>query len=675
MYTFAALQAAHRFRNPQSAFVALLLSVACALSGQNASAQAHVVEGQQTSVYVDADAGSDQNSGTAAHPLRTLAAATRIALARNARQIGTKVLLNPGIYRETLAVGPTYHHSSAPLTYEAVKTGTAVIAGSDVFTDWLPWKGSSVIYAHPWHYRFGQCQVPQSWHFSIQPIVLRREMVFVNGTPLTQVLSSKQMQAGTFFVGEGAGELFIWPASGTDMSKALVEVAVRPETVEIRDRTDLVLRGLVFEHAATCINESGANIRSSRNVLIDSVQANWNNWGGLQLHSTSDVTVQNSIANYNGGVGFAGWRMKNSLYQYDESDYNNWRGAMGALYDWGMGGTKLMLMHGVTVKDLYAYRNHAQGLWFDTDNRDVTINNTTLSENFLGNLQVELNDGAISMENSTLCSGGQGINLVNSSGFSVQGTRFYNNGGTAHWQAQFYMAGQKGGRHFTDWETHEYHNVISANTTLSKNSFEDAGAQQAVFGTYQTGEDWNSFASTLKSDDNVWYDATRPAAFTLSGGKHATLTVWRQKTGQDRNSSWAPVASPSTGCAVPLPTYADFNLYADAPQYRTQHGKATVRLQVRSFGLGKITLTSGVGPLNSNAAPSGVIHLTANGLPSGVVTSLGAAALSSTENAVAEFTIDVSQSKSQGTVPVTIFARSGARVHSITVNVAISPGA
>ena len=112
--------------------------------------------------------------------------------------------------------------------------------------------------------------------------------------------------------------------------------------------------------------------------LVDQIQANWNNWGGIGISSSSQITVQNSVASHNGGVGFAGNTDLNTLFNANESDYNNWRGAMGALYDWGMGGTKLMYMHSATVTNHYSYRNQAQGLWFDTDSKNVSIDHATL---------------------------------------------------------------------------------------------------------------------------------------------------------------------------------------------------------------------------------------------------------------------------------------------------------
>ena len=118
------------------------------------------------------------------------------------------------------------------------------------------------------------------------------------------------------------------------MATAVVESAVRPTTFNVTNRSNMVLRGLVFRHAADCLNTTGASIGSSSNVLIDSVQAVWNNWGGMgsildQLRHRAELRGQLQRRR-----GIHANRDQNLLFSFNESDYNNWRGAQGALYDW-----------------------------------------------------------------------------------------------------------------------------------------------------------------------------------------------------------------------------------------------------------------------------------------------------------------------------------------------------
>ena len=114
-----------------------------------------------------------------------------------------------------------------------------------------------------------------------------------------------------------------------------------------------------------------------------------------------------------------------------------------------------MRMRNTTVQGHFSYRNQAQGLWFDTDNQNITINNATLSENLLASLQLEANEGPITLENSHLCSSGLGVKLIDRKKVSIWGNTFYNNSGTNIQQAEIYVAGKSGGRYVTDWLTHE----------------------------------------------------------------------------------------------------------------------------------------------------------------------------------------------------------------------------
>ena len=148
------------------------------VAGIRANAQAHVVENQTTFVYVDAKTGSDSNSGTASSPFKTIQAAINKANTYNKASVGTKVIVNPGVYREYVRIG-NGGATAAPLTVQAATTGTAIISASDVLTGWA--QESTNIYSTTWTANFGACPVPNSWPLDFTPIARRREMVIVDG--------------------------------------------------------------------------------------------------------------------------------------------------------------------------------------------------------------------------------------------------------------------------------------------------------------------------------------------------------------------------------------------------------------------------------------------------------------------------------------------------------------
>ncbi len=628
-----------------------ILTAALALTASVARPQANVTENEGTTLYVDAQSGSDSNSGSSASPLKTIQAAVNKANVNNQKSIGTRIVVNAGVYRETVLVDPVNGQTSVPLTIEAATTGTAIISGAEEINGWSPDPQYAGAYVANWTPAQSTCALPGGWP-AVQEIALHTEMVFVNGVPMTQVLSYSDLKPGTFFVDTAAGALHVFTPAGVDPSTATIEAGTRAKTLGIVGRTNIVLRGLALTHAANCVNTAAATITSSSNVLVDSIQATWNNWGGLGVFSSTNVTVQNSIGSYNGAVGFLGTKDQSTLYTNNETDYNNWRGAQGSLYDWAMGGTKLFQMRTTTVLNHSSYNNQAQGLWFDTDNKNITINNATLVGSYNAALQIERNEGPILLENSHLCSSGSGVNVLTTEGLTANNNVFYNNGATNKFQAQFYLAGTAGGINITDWQTGQVYDLFTKGTVLSGNTFIDQVPGQFVFGTYLSGADWTDFTSNLTSGSNTWYDPNTANAFRIINGKNVNLPGWQTATGADYSSVWASASAAATAsCAAPAASYSDFNVNLDSGKYTMSSGRATATVHVNSFNFGTVTLS-------------------VSGLPAGVTASFSSPSLSS---GFSILTLSASSTSSSATIPVTLWAVSGDRVHNATFNLVVNP--
>lgn len=632
-------------------FSAFLLAVV-ALMCDRAKAQSTVVGGQGTYIYVNGQTGSNSNAGTSATAaFQTIQAGINKALTNNKSGIATVVSIAPGVYHE--AVTLTSKKNAAIITVQAATPGTAYIDAADVLT------GATALGSNIWEYSWTDsvngCPLPSGWYTGMPPVVLANEMVVINGAPLTQVMSASQLVPGTFFVNSSYKELEVDPPTGTNMSTAQVEVSNRRSTFSMSGVSNVVITGLVFEHAASCINTDGATIGSSSNILINNVQANWNNWGGLAVNGTTDLTVENSTGSYNGGVGLSGFEDVSALWQNNETDYNNWRGEMVGLYDFAQGGVKLMHAHTATVSGQMSYNNGAEGLWFDTDNMNVNITGASLVGNLVDNLQLEANEGPFTVANSSFCSSNVGINLINTAGVTLSGNHFYANGGTINAQnAQIFLAGNPGGRIVKNFQTGASTNVYTSSAKFQNNSVTGVGSGQYVFNTYLSGNDWSEFINSLSSSGNDWYNASNLTDFTLPGGKHDSFATW-QTTAHDTTSAWVLSSAAQGNCAVPLAAYPDFTVMAHnaasyVSSYKMSSGNVSIPLQIRSFNYG-------------------TIQLSASGLPAGVTATFSSPSLVSGNSTL---TLTASSSATAQTVPITIFAISGSRVHTLTLWVAIS---
>src|SRR5690348_15279675 len=213
----------------KSRALCLISLVALAAAGPAAYSQANVVENQTTYLYVDAQSGSDSNSGSSSSPLKTIQAAVNKANTNNQKSVGTKIIVNSGVYRETVSINPVSGQTAAALTIEAAKAGTAVIAASNVLNGWSPDSRYTGAYVANWTPVQSTCALPSGWP-AAQPIALRTEMLFVNGIAMTQVLAYADLRPGTFFVNTSDGTVHLWPPNGVDPSSATVEVATRAKT-------------------------------------------------------------------------------------------------------------------------------------------------------------------------------------------------------------------------------------------------------------------------------------------------------------------------------------------------------------------------------------------------------------------------------------------------------------
>jgi hypothetical protein len=635
-----------------------MVAVFVLLSGSSLPSwcQANVNEASETaSIYVDAVNGNDSNSGTKTAPLKTIGAGVKLAEANNNSSIGSKVIINPGTYREAVVIDNTRKSTNVPMTFQAATNGTAIVSGANLITGWTAYKGSSTIYEASWPYNFSVCPAEAGAPVQ-QQIMLHQEMIIVNGTPLTQVLTQASMVPGTFYVDTTHLLAYIYPPAGTNISTATVEAAARPSLWQISGQSYVVVRGLTFQYANTCPG-TGAAVSvagSSTNILFDTDSFLWNNARALFFTTAENFTVQNSVANSNGQVGFASFQVKNSLWQNDTANYNNWRGAQSAFYTWDRGGGKWMLDHSGTYKNIVSNFNQATGAFWDTDNENVSYSSGVSVMNLVNAMQIEKAEGPFAVSNSYFCYGnllgiGQrgGIAVRNSEQITLTGTTIYGS-----LVGQLVIMGNAGGIEITNWETGQTINLITSKFTSTSNTW--TGPSAAAFSdSYLGGSDWNDFVSTLNSNSNKFWSGVNSNGFVIplpKDGTKVALSSWQTTTGQDKSSSWTSTAAPSS-CNVTAST-KDFWVTSSSFKGVTVSSGGQVAINVGTFGLGGI---------------SGNVALTMSGVTSvaGLKGSFGATSIPATGSTVLNLTAGASTPA--GTYPITILGTVGSLTHTVTI--------
>lgn len=621
--------------------------------------QANVNEGLETAaIYVDTVKGNDSNSGSQSAPLKTIGASVTKALANNYANIGTKVIINPGTYREAVVIGGTKRSTTLPITFEAATNGTVFVSGSALISGWSLYQGSTTVYEASWPYKFGVCTAQPPPAPAQQEIVLHAEMLIVKGAALTQVLDTTSLLPGTFYVDDTHSLVYMYPPSGTNVATATIETATVPTIWEMSGQSDLVIRGLTFEYSNACPQSAAVMVGgSATNILFDTDNFIWNNAMGIDFSTVEDFTVQKSAANYNGQIGFASHEVKNSVWQNNQANYNNWRGAQGAFYTWDTGGTKWMWDHNATYTDMVANFNLANGVAWDTDNETVTFTSGIEAMNLVNGIQIEKTEGPFTVSDSYFCYDNLlnvtqrgGVAVRNSEQVSLSGVVMYDN-----LVNQFVIVGQPGGIVITNWETGQSYNLVTEKFTAGNSVF--SGTTEAVLSdSYLGNSDWSVFVSSLKSNDNTFYASSNSSAFvvpTPKSGTDLTLAQWQSETGQDKSSSWKSTTAPSQ-CNVAASS-KDFWITSGTYDGATiSSGSATIDLA--TFGLGGIT---------------GDVALSVDGVSevSGLSAKFSATSIPVTSSAV--LTIAAKSGTKAGTYPITILANQGNITHTVTVSLAV----
>ncbi len=628
-----------------------------------AQGQASINEGLETAfVYVDGTKGSDTNPGTQAKPFKTISHAAGVAVANNHKSVGTRVTINPGTYRESILLASSSRDTSLPITFEAAEAGTVTVSGSDVWTGWQPYAGKAGVYTNSWPYTWGLCPRPSDGPF-LQDINLRREMIFINGSPLTEVLTLSQLGLGTFFVDETNAVVYIYPPTKTNVTTATIEVSTRDTPFTAYSKSNIVLRGLSFDEANTCRDNDAVTFNGGNNILIDTDTFNWNNSGGLHMNITTNFTVQNSLANHNGQQGFNSFEAKNGLWTSNEADYNNWRGAQGGIYGWAAGGFHFFAQHDNTVNGAKMFFNMTHGVHWDTDDQNDTAESIISAYNLRNGVVVEASEGPVSISNSYVCFNAP-LLLYYDGGMALRGSTFVTLTGNTFANnliSEMPITGIQGGTpiSITNYETGQQYNLLTTNLTMTSNTIAGGANEQLFLDFDQAGSAWTGFLSTLDSDHNDWWNGSVALPFTVPEPSFDTpisWTKWLSTTGQDTHSTFtAPSDNPTAPCQVS----------PDGPD-----------LWFVNQNTGALTVTAGSPAVYTMLLiPIGAFSSKTTFSSYGVGFVPGARASWSTASVTGAgtvtFTVTTSSSTPAGTYPITMAAHAGSVEKTVTVSLTV----
>jgi parallel beta-helix repeat protein len=462
---------------------------------------------------------------------RTIAEALQLASIAGKAGGMVRILIAPGTYHESCAISGS---NTGPLILEASTPGSVVITGADDWNDWLPVKGMPLI-AHTWPDQLAPSTLPKGWESqALQPIVLRREMVFEGDRPLEQVLSldAALSHSGSFFADDYNFQLYVHPISILSVPQSL-GVARRSFLLAVENSSHLTIRGITFAGAASAVEQGAVEVSSSGGITFEQCRFSENNWTGLVLSNSRNVSIRHCSSEDNGGPGITIWKVKGLEVSDVEVRGNNWRGAAGGFTGWAIAGLKALRLHDARFDHFRAIGNLTRGLWLDTDCANVQLTFCTMSRNLTDGLFLEVSQGPIGVEQSTICENGKdGVLGSDSAHIQLERSRVFGNG-----QAQIAVSGQPGTpRSVQDWETNVTYVLRDESWSLSRNVIATSNSAQVLLNSSVDLTVWQGFVATLSSDYNFWLASPMTNPFIGANGIRYSFETWRESSGQDIHS-------------------------------------------------------------------------------------------------------------------------------------------
>lgn len=486
-------------------------------------------------------------------PSSTLAAAFAAAAPLLARGEAVTLRLTPGLYREEIVLEKD---NDTPLIIESAMPGEAVLCGSDLWTGWTPAPDLPGAWQAAWPHRWGWFANP--WPRSLPMPVpgFRRELAFLDGLPLRQVLEPDELDPGCYLVHEATSRLILRPpGDGPAPDRAPVEVSIRPlhgnHLLHVLHARSITLRGLVFRHASHPLESGALCLDHSRDILIEECVFEWNNSGGLEFAHASDITVRRVRADHNGTIGIGAHFLDRIALEDVSACYNNWRGERWGVTGWFTAGLKFLDVNDVSACRVRTDHNRAIGFWLDTDISRTRIEDLSACDNWEEGMHLEAADGPIHVARATICRNRKaGLAGRDCDGVRLEDCLIANNVGAQieikgelpRGEAdaeQFRGRGKTRDQHRRlprDWSIHRCNigTLLAGHRPLL--AIELKGINQSPERAALLHE---GFTGTLRSEDNTWFAPPGAPAFPGTAQTALDLQRWSALHNLDHHSRWA----------------------------------------------------------------------------------------------------------------------------------------
>lgn len=379
---------------------------------------------------------SDDNPGTMERPLKTINEAAQLL------QPGEKVIVHEGVYRECIQPAKGGTSPDKMISYEVAKGEMVIVKGSESWKpQFRPSSGFGVrsgprapLTATPAsdEIKVWMADIPANLFIGYNPFTVRntyrfisrwgragepewlarallyRGAVYVNGTPLKQVLGPAELaQNENVFWAEDPGlRLHIRLSKDIDSSTVSFEVTTREQVFAPKDFGLGYIRisGFAFEHAADgppVPQRAAVSTMRGHHWIIENNRIEWCNAEGIDLGSQDFAAdrgprgeghiVRNNIIRNIGICGIAGPGLDNILIEKNVIENV---GLLDLERNCESAGLKFHGPHNTLVRgNIFRHINNASGIWFDVATVNSRIVNNVFADitTLFGGVWMEIN--------------------------------------------------------------------------------------------------------------------------------------------------------------------------------------------------------------------------------------------------------------------------------------------
>jgi hypothetical protein len=430
---------------------------------------------------------------------------------------------------------------------EHIAEGEVILSGANLSSGGQWTLDTGRIYYRTWTNNWGLQAWPSGWDvLGFSDHLRRREMVFVDDVWLRQVLAYANLTDfdGSYYVDEAADRLYMRLPTWADIDRSKIEIGTREHAYTADARSNLTVRGFTVEKCATQINVGGAFKLTGACVdpLVEDCTFRLNNTHAANSSEPFRQTWRRCHFDHNGLAGCGDYRARGCLMEDCTNNYNNWtRGLWGGMQIWS-DGMKFWESRDVTLRRFTARGNNSAGIWFDTDNKNVLVEDCLVEQNARFGLYFEIMTGHLTIRRTRCADNEWGLVLRDARWVALENVELLRN------DQQINLGAYTGT--WTEWDTSTVVDNNTQNFSMERSTLWGAAAgDYHMVGGLMSQAQWDTFKATAWFDRNTYYSENNTTPFQVKEGgatANKNFADWKTHLGASKDANSTYTAGPPT---------------------------------------------------------------------------------------------------------------------------------